>query len=176
MREGELRSSIERLADKINFPLAKIFVIEGEGTVSRRKTPSIHARSRCFVGSVRSAHSNAYFYGFLKAKRIVLYDTLIKGYRIEKATDPITNEESKAEEATTEEDTRDSAIRDRKTTTVTDSTEPNEADKGCEADEVLAVLCHEFGHWSLSHNVINLCISFVRSFAFTAYDRPCVQE
>lgn len=28
-------------------------------------------------GSVRSAHSNAYFYGFGKTKVIVLYDTLL---------------------------------------------------------------------------------------------------
>ena len=28
-------------------------------------------------GSKRSAHSNAYFYGFWKYKRIVLYDTLL---------------------------------------------------------------------------------------------------
>ena len=30
LREGELRSSIEALAAKINFPLAKIFVVEGK--------------------------------------------------------------------------------------------------------------------------------------------------
>ncbi|CAF3587589.1 unnamed protein product, partial [Rotaria sp. Silwood2] len=29
LREGELRSSIEALAAKINFPLAKIYVVEG---------------------------------------------------------------------------------------------------------------------------------------------------
>ena len=29
LREGELRSSIEQLAEKINFPLAKIYVVEG---------------------------------------------------------------------------------------------------------------------------------------------------
>jgi STE24 endopeptidase len=29
LREGELRSNIERLAEKINFPLAKIYVVEG---------------------------------------------------------------------------------------------------------------------------------------------------
>ena len=33
-----------------------------------------------FLGSKRSAHSNAYFYGFFKNKRIVLYDTLIEDY------------------------------------------------------------------------------------------------
>jgi hypothetical protein len=43
-------------------------------------------------------------------------------------------------------------------------------DKGCESDEVLAVLCHEFGHWSLSHNLINLCISFVRKHQRTNND------
>lgn len=30
------------------------------------------------LGSKRSAHSNAYFYGFFNSKRIVLYDTLLK--------------------------------------------------------------------------------------------------
>ncbi|CAF4438046.1 unnamed protein product, partial [Adineta steineri] len=41
--------------------------------------------------SARSAHSNAYFYGFLKAKRIVLYDTLIKGYTISKTDDNVSS-------------------------------------------------------------------------------------
>lgn len=31
-------------------------------------------------GSKRSSHSNAYFYGFFKNKRIVLFDTLIEDY------------------------------------------------------------------------------------------------
>lgn len=34
-----------------------------------------------FLGSRRSAHSNAYMYGFYKTKRIVLFDTLIEGYK-----------------------------------------------------------------------------------------------
>jgi STE24 endopeptidase len=55
--QGELFESIEQLAAKVDFPLTKIFVVDG---------------------STRSAHSNAYFYGFFKNKRIVLYDTLIK--------------------------------------------------------------------------------------------------
>jgi STE24 endopeptidase len=33
-------------------------------------------------GSRRSAHSNAYFYGFFKSKRIVLFDTLIKQVKL----------------------------------------------------------------------------------------------
>lgn len=31
-------------------------------------------------GSKRSSHSNAYFYGFFKNKRIVLFDTLLEEY------------------------------------------------------------------------------------------------
>ncbi|KAE7999455.1 hypothetical protein FH972_003885 [Carpinus fangiana] len=55
--DGELRVKIEKLASSLNFPLKKLFVVDG---------------------STRSSHSNAYMYGFFKNKRIVLYDTLIQ--------------------------------------------------------------------------------------------------
>ncbi|KAK1412222.1 hypothetical protein QVD17_33289 [Tagetes erecta] len=55
--DGELRTKIEALASSLNFPLKKLFVVDG---------------------STRSSHSNAYMYGFFKNKRIVLYDTLIQ--------------------------------------------------------------------------------------------------
>ena len=54
--EGTLSHRIEDLAKTLKFPLKKLFVIDG---------------------SRRSSHSNAYFYGFFKNKRIVLFDTLI---------------------------------------------------------------------------------------------------
>ena len=44
-------------------------------------------------GSKRSSHSNAYFYGFFKNKRIVLFDTLLEDYS------PINKEEKKGEKA-----------------------------------------------------------------------------
>lgn len=44
----------------MSFPLYKLYVI---------------------IGSRRSTHSNAYMYGFYKSKRIVLFDTLIEGYK-----------------------------------------------------------------------------------------------
>ena len=47
---------IEALASKLEFPLKKLFVVDG---------------------SKRSSHSNAYMYGFRNNKRIVLFDTLI---------------------------------------------------------------------------------------------------
>ena len=55
--EGPLRTAIESLAVRADFPLRNIFVIDG---------------------SKRSSKSNAYFAGFGSKRRIVLYDTLIR--------------------------------------------------------------------------------------------------
>ncbi|KAF7412405.1 hypothetical protein HZH66_001301 [Vespula vulgaris] len=57
--EGDLKQKIEALAASLNFPLYKLYLVEG---------------------SKRSSHSNAYMYGFYKHKRIVLFDTLVKEY------------------------------------------------------------------------------------------------
>ncbi|CAH0479008.1 unnamed protein product [Peronospora belbahrii] len=57
LEEGELRTRIETLAASLHFPLTKLFVTDG---------------------SKRSSHSNAYFFGLFKSKRIVLFDTLLK--------------------------------------------------------------------------------------------------
>ncbi|KAJ2377466.1 zinc metalloprotease [Coemansia sp. RSA 2611] len=53
---GELRTAIEALATRLQFPLTKLYMVDG---------------------SKRSSHSNAYVFGFFRAKRIVIYDTLI---------------------------------------------------------------------------------------------------
>jgi len=79
LEAGELKTGVENLAKKLNFPLKELYVIDG---------------------SKRSAHSNAYFFGLPWKKHIVIYDTLI-----EKS----------------------------------------------ETQEVVAVLGHELGHWSLGH-------------------------
>lgn len=57
--DGELKTSIEAFARKVNFPLDNIFVIDG---------------------SKRSSKSNAFFSGIGKRKKIVLYDTLISNH------------------------------------------------------------------------------------------------
>ncbi len=57
IHQGPLRSAIEALAGSLRFPLRKLYRVDG---------------------SRRSAHSNAYMYGFFSNKRIVLYDTLIQ--------------------------------------------------------------------------------------------------
>eukprot|EP00415_Alexandrium_ostenfeldii_P001580 UN1580 len=86
LKDDDLRQKIEDLAGEVNFPLTKLFQIDG---------------------STRSSHSNAYFFGFWKYKRIVLYDTLLH----------------------------------------------------LKQEDILAILCHELGHWKFGHTLVNLCIS-----------------
>ncbi|UXE66830.1 MAG: M48 family metallopeptidase [Chryseotalea sp. WA131a] len=59
LEEGELKTSIETFAQKVNFPLDNIFVMDG---------------------SKRSNKANAFFSGIGKKKKIVLFDTLIKNH------------------------------------------------------------------------------------------------
>ena len=61
----------------------------------------------CMLGSKRSSHSNAYFYGFHKNKRIVLFDTLLEGYKPASANDKSVSE-SKQQSGTTTDDERKS--------------------------------------------------------------------
>jgi STE24 endopeptidase len=55
--EGELKEAISGYAKKVSFTLSGIFVVDG---------------------SRRSSHSNAYFTGLGRVKRVVLYDTLVE--------------------------------------------------------------------------------------------------
>ena len=55
LQPGSLKTAIDKLALENGFPLKEVYVVDG---------------------STRSSHSNAYFYGFGRNKRIVLYDTL----------------------------------------------------------------------------------------------------
>ncbi len=57
LEEGSLRSKIETFAQKVNFKLDNIYVMDG---------------------SKRSSKANAYFTGLGPRKRIVLFDTLLK--------------------------------------------------------------------------------------------------
>lgn len=91
LKDEDLRKQIEDLAAEENFPLTKLFQIDG---------------------SKRSGHSNAYFFGFWKYKRIVLYDTLLH----------------------------------------------------LKHEDILAILCHELGHWKFGHTLVNLGISSAHIF------------
>jgi STE24 endopeptidase len=62
LKEGEFRERILALADQVGFKTSGIFSMDG---------------------SKRSAHSNAYFTGIGKSKRIVLFDTLIEQMSME---------------------------------------------------------------------------------------------
>ena len=57
LEDGPLLSRIKNYLKEVNFPVAKLEVIDG---------------------SKRSSHSNAYFSGIGKYKRIALFDTLLE--------------------------------------------------------------------------------------------------
>jgi STE24 endopeptidase len=40
-------------------------------------------------------------------------------------------------------------------------TDKKETGKGCNNDEILAILAHELGHWKLNHNLKNLILNEV---------------
>ena len=61
LHDGALKDAIERYSESVKFPLTEISVMDG---------------------SKRSGHSNAYFSGFGKKKRIVLFDTLIEKHSV----------------------------------------------------------------------------------------------
>lgn len=131
--EGELREKIEALAKRLDYPLAKLFVVEG---------------------SKRSAHSNAYLYGFFKNKRIVLFDTLIKGYEPSDKAEKEAKEKEEEENLTEEEKNKLEEKRNAK------------KDRGCTTEEIVAVLGHELGHWKCNHTVKFLIILEVKIFLF----------
>ena len=61
LEDGELKQAIFSYARSINFPLENVFVMDG---------------------SKRSKKSNAFFTGFGKHRRIVLFDTLVKQHEV----------------------------------------------------------------------------------------------
>lgn len=64
LEEGDFRQGVEELLKKIDFPHQELFVMDA---------------------SRRSSHGNAYFTGFGKKKRIVLFDTLLKNLSVQQA-------------------------------------------------------------------------------------------
>lgn len=163
---GNLRQLIEDLARRIQFPLSKIFIIEG---------------------SKRSSHSNAYFFGFYKKKVIVLFDTLLpvspfasEGSENKEKSEEVKNTEKTDDPKEVTEDTeravdkqevieanKDSVSNEKDKSACTASENKDEVPveaKGCSDEEILAILGHELGHWKLSHILKNLIISQVNLF------------
>ena len=62
LENGDLRDKLNSFAKKVDFSLSNIFIIDG---------------------SKRSSKANAYFSGFGKNKKIVLYDTLVKNHSVD---------------------------------------------------------------------------------------------
>ena len=96
-------------------------------------------------------------------KRIVLFDTLLEVSEREK----LKTEEDRAAE---EEKQRAAAAADasEEETAKREKEEAEERQKGCDTPEILAVLAHELGHWSLNHVLKNIVISEIHIFLMFA--------
>jgi STE24 endopeptidase len=71
LEDGELKISVEEYAKKENFKMKGLFKMDS---------------------SKRSTKSNAFFTGFGKSRRIVLFDTLIKNHSVEELTSVLAHE------------------------------------------------------------------------------------
>lgn len=71
LEEGELRTAIEAFSEKVKFPISRIDMMDG---------------------SKRSSHSNAYFSGFGKSRRIALFDTLLENHSTEEIVSVVAHE------------------------------------------------------------------------------------
>ena len=71
LEEGELKTAIEEFANKVSFPIGRIDIMDG---------------------SKRSSHSNAYFSGFGKSRRIALFDTLLEKHSTEEIVSVVAHE------------------------------------------------------------------------------------
>ena len=71
LSDGTLKDAIEKYSESVKFPLTEVSVMDG---------------------SKRSGHSNAYFSGFGKKKRIVLFDTLIEKHSVEELVSILAHE------------------------------------------------------------------------------------
>ena len=71
LEDGELKNKLNAFAEKVNFPLSRIDVMDG---------------------SRRSSKANAYFSGLGKNKRIALFDTLIENHTVDELVAIIAHE------------------------------------------------------------------------------------
>ena len=71
LEDGELKTAIEEFANKVSFPVGRIDIMDG---------------------SKRSSHSNAYFSGFGKSRRIALFDTLLEKHSTEEIVSVVAHE------------------------------------------------------------------------------------
>lgn len=69
--EGPLRTSLQELAKRAEFPFDNIYVMDA---------------------SIRTSHPNAYFAGFGNGKRLVLFDSLIKDFSAEEIAAVVAHE------------------------------------------------------------------------------------
>mmetsp|Transcript_9980 Transcript_9980/g.21951 ORF Transcript_9980/g.21951 Transcript_9980/m.21951 type:complete len:526 (+) Transcript_9980:165-1742(+) len=207
LHNEELRQRIEELAGSLNYPLQKLFQMDG---------------------SERSSHSNAFLFGFWKNKRIVLFDTLLQvqvnlskkageplGFDFEKTDKglklklPSSLDKSSAAGRWNEKHSgRIDELKEEEVVVAFKkaSVQEKDGDKLLEevqrlkedsaegdvvlmldrepytTDEILAILCHEIGHWHHGHVAKMLVFSSIhifvifRMYAFVMNSAPLISS
>ncbi|XP_022705546.1 CAAX prenyl protease 1 homolog [Varroa jacobsoni] len=129
--EGKLRNEIEAVAASLEYPLKQLYIVEQ---------------------SKRSAHSNAYLYGMFSSKKIVLFDTLLKGSsEATNLNENTANDNATETEGVDEPDDHGEPGTNVKRRNVDSSEEKGDDLKKCTDDEIVAIICHELGHWKMWH-------------------------
>ncbi len=104
----------------------------------------------------------AHFNARLRATEVSLSVQLCTGVRPFQSDEPTKEEPEKTadrdSEATKEEESEKPADGDGKE-------DAKKKKRGCNNPEILAVLCHELGHWKLNHNLKNIVIGQVTPLA-----------
>ena len=160
LKPGELRKMIEVLSKRISFPLKRVFIVDS---------------------SRKSAHSNAYFYGFWENKRIVLFDTLLSADKESQAI--LSNprfDPDRCSKVFTELGSDNRIVGSRidnnvelpkyfeinNTNGETENSHSENASNSFSNQEILAIVCHELGHWYHSHNLKSLLINEIVLFIY----------
>ncbi|KAI6648560.1 CAAX prenyl protease 1-like [Oopsacas minuta] len=153
---------IQGLSDKVSFPLTNIFIVNS---------------------SRKSAHSNAYFYGFWRNQRIVLFDTLLTredlivpshkyvsnlSLKEERYTEVLSEHESS--NTTISNDNQDSYedYKFSKSEYIQGNLDSEKSFDPLSNEEVLAIVCHELGHWVYQHNIKSLVLNEIVLFVYIA--------
>lgn len=142
--DSPLKGRVERIAASLNFPLSGIYVVDG---------------------SRRSSHSNAYIFGFFR-KYICIYDTLLtqcaEAAKLNHEKDEQSaiigrgaNEQSNGTMTPAEDS--DNAAKDN-----SDASDKGNKFEG--GEDVVAVVCHELGHWKNGHLGKGVAKALVHTF------------
>ncbi|XP_022659593.1 CAAX prenyl protease 1 homolog [Varroa destructor] len=127
---NRLRSAVESLSTSIGFPLRELYVFE----VSQYTTIS-----------------NAHIAGVFKGKSIILFDTLLKHETVPLDESPKSKSKAQTEKKAPKANLNSRVRFSRGPKDDSCRTKTHYSRRRFPDEDVLAIVCHEIGHWKMSH-------------------------